>query len=93
MLQIILTLAAGLAGYLMARNFVRGRLRFVDAIHAPWAPLAAGTLGFVVAWPLALLPLLSVAPAVVFGIGIALGTAKGAKLARRSEGIRGQITS
>ena len=49
MLQIILTLAAGLAGYLMARNFVRGRLRFVDAIHAPWAPLAAGTLGFV--WP------------------------------------------
>jgi len=37
-------------------------------------------------------PVLSAAPAVVFGIGIALGTAKGAKLVRRSDGTR-QITS
>ena len=77
MLQIFLTLAAGLGGYLIARNFVRNRLRFVDAIHKPWVPLLAGALAFLFAWPLALLPLVSAAPAVLFGIGIGLGTAKG----------------
>jgi CHASE2 domain-containing sensor protein len=92
MLQIFLTLAAGVVGYLIARNFVRTRLRFVDAVHKPWVPLVAGVLAFLFAWPLALLPVLSAAPAVVFGVGIALGTAKGAKLVRRSDGTR-QITS
>ena len=58
----------------MARNFVRNRLRFVDAIHRPWVPVLAGALAFLFAWPLALLPLVSAAPAVVFGIGIGLGT-------------------
>jgi hypothetical protein len=92
MIQFILTVIAGFTGYLMARNFVRNRLRFVDAIHAPWAPLAAGTLAFVLAWPLALLPLLSAAPAVVFGIGIGLGTASGARLVRRTDAGRRRIT-
>jgi hypothetical protein len=91
MLQIFLTLTTGLTGYLLARNFVRSRLRFVDAVHKPWVPLVAGALGFLFAWPLALLPLLSAAPAVLFGIGIALGTAKGARLVRRADGTR-QIT-
>jgi hypothetical protein len=93
MLQILLTLAAGVAGYLMARIFVRNRLRFVDAIHARWVPFVAGTLAFILTWPLALLPALSAAPAVVFGIGIGLGTAKGAKLVRRGEGAYRQLTS
>jgi hypothetical protein len=93
MLQMILTVAAGVAGYVFARNFVRNRLRFVDAIHSPWAPLTAGILAFVFAWPLALLPLLSAAPAVLFGIGIGLGTATGARMARRADGTRRQITS
>jgi hypothetical protein len=93
MLQLLLTLTAGMAGYLMARSFVRNRLRFVDAIHRPWAPLVAGILAFLIAWPLALLPLLSVVPAIVFGIGTAFGTAKGAKMVRRAEGTYRQITS
>ena len=38
MLQLLLTVAAGLGGYLMARNFVRNRLRFVDAVHSPLGP-------------------------------------------------------
>ena len=91
MFQMLLTLAAGVAGYLLARNFVRTRLRFVDAIHAPWAPLVTGVLAFVLAWPVALLPLLSAAPAMVFGLGIGLGTATGARLARRSEGTRRRL--
>jgi hypothetical protein len=92
MLQILLTVAAGVAGYVFARNFVRNKLRFVDAIHSPWAPLTAGILAFVFAWPLALLPLLSAAPAVLFGIGIGLGTATGARMVRRTDVTRRQIT-
>jgi hypothetical protein len=88
MLTLLVTIAAGLGGYLLARNFVRHRLRFVDAIHTPWAPLVAGGLAFLLAWPMTLLPLVSVAPALWFGIGIGLGTATGARLVRRSENTR-----
>ena len=85
MLQLLLAVTAGLAGYIMARGFVRNRLRFVDAITSGWAPLVAGALAFVFAWPLALLPLVSVAPAVMFGIGAGIGTASGARIVRRGD--------
>ena len=85
MLQLLLTVSAGLAGYFLSSNFVRNRLRFVDAIHRGWAPLVAGTLAFTFAWPLALLPLVSVAPAIMFGIGTGLGTASGARIIRRGD--------
>lgn len=85
MLQLLLTVSAGLAGYVLARNFVRNRLRFVDAIHRGWAPLVAGALAFAFAWPLALLPLVSVAPAIMFGVGTGLGTASGARIVRRGD--------
>ena len=52
MLQLLLTVSAGLAGYLMARSFVRNRLRFVDAIHSGWAPPVAGVVAFALLWPL-----------------------------------------
>lgn len=86
MFHILLTTAVGVVGYLLARNFVRNRLRFVDAVQTPWAPLAAGTLAFVLTWPLALLPLLSLAPGVVFGLGVGFGTLSGARMIRRDEG-------
>jgi hypothetical protein len=35
---------------------------------------------------LALLPLLKVATAIVFGVGVGLGTAKGARMLHRGEG-------
>ena len=92
MLLLLLTAAVGATGYLVARNFVRSRLRFVDAIHSPWAPISAGILAFLFAWPLSLLPLVSTVPAVVFGIGIGLGTATGARQIRRGELARRQIT-
>ena len=92
MLQVLLTVVAGLTGYLMAKNFVRNRLRFVDAVHSAWAPLVAGTLAFAFTWPLALLPLVSIAPAVMFGIGTGLGTASGARIIRRADRTRHQLT-
>lgn len=92
MLLMLLTVSAGVVGYLVARNFVRNRLRFVDAIHSPWVPISAGILAFLFAWPIALLPFVSLAPAVVFGVGIGLGTATGARHVRRADITRRQLT-
>ena len=91
MLPLLLIVAAGLGGYLIARNFVRNRLRFVDAIHRVWFPLVAGVVGFLLAWPLALLPLVSAAPAALFGLGVGLGTATGARMVRRVDDPRRRL--
>jgi hypothetical protein len=85
MIQFALTLAAGLAGYLLARGFVHHRLRFVDAVQSPLAPFVAGALAAFAAWPLALLPMVTLGTALVFGIGTALGTVSGRRLVRRDE--------
>ncbi len=77
--------AAGVGGYIWSRNFVRRRLRFVDAVRSPWAPLVAGALAALIATPLTLLPLVSAATAIVFGIGTAMGTASGVRAIRRTE--------
>jgi hypothetical protein len=42
-------------------------------------------VAFAFAWPLALLPLVSVGPAIMFGIGTGLGTASGARIVRRGD--------
>jgi hypothetical protein len=85
MLQLLVTLVAGLAGYFLARNFVRRRLRFVDAVHSPFAPLIAGSLAALIAWPAVLLPLVTLATTIVFGIGTGLGTASGSRAIRHGE--------
>lgn len=82
MLQIIITLAAGVLGFVIARGFVRRRLRFVDAVHSPMAPFVAGTVAAVVAWPAVLLPLITLPTALLFGIGTGFGTASGARALR-----------
>ena len=92
MLQILLAVCAGLAGYLVARSFVRNRLRFVDAVQSGWAPLVAGALAFAFVWPLALLPLVTLTPAVMFGIGAGFGTASGARIVRRGDAGHQRLT-
>ena len=86
MLQIIITLVAGALGFILARNFFRRRLRFVDAVHSPVAPFVAGTVAAVVAWPAVLLPLITLPTALVFGIGTGLGTASGSRALRHHAG-------
>lgn len=82
-LLFIVTVAAAIGGYVIARNFVRRRLRFVDAIHSPLAPLLAGLAAAVIAWPVALLPLVTTGTAAAFGVGTGLGTRSGAKALKR----------
>jgi CHASE2 domain-containing sensor protein len=88
MLQLLVTLAAGVVGYFLARNFVSRRLRFVDAVHSPFAPVVAGFAAALLAWPAALLPFVTLTTTLVFGIGTGLGTASGSWAVRRNEGHR-----
>ena len=86
MLELLITLTAGAIGFIIARNFVRRRLRFVDAVHSPVAPLVAGVTAALIAWPAVLLPLVTLTTAIVFGIGTGLGTASGAR-ALKNDGL------
>jgi hypothetical protein len=86
LIYLAVTVAAAVAGFVIARNFVRRRLRFVDGVHSPIFPFAAGLLAAVVAWPAALLPIVTGVTAAVFGIGAGIGTASGVKALRRGDG-------
>ena len=76
-LGLVLGAAALAAGFTSARSFVRRRLRFVDAVQRPTAPLIAGVAATAVALPVALLPVVTVATAVAFGVGVGAGVANG----------------
>lgn len=82
----------GIAGYVISKNFVRRRLRFVDAIQSPLAPIAAGVLAFALVWPLSFLPFVSTTTALLAGFGTAFGTASGARALRRGDYIDRQLT-
>lgn len=77
MLGLAVTAAALIGGFIISRNFVRRRLRFVDAVQKPSAPLIAGVAVAAVALPVALLPIATVGTAVALGIGVAGGVASG----------------
>lgn len=81
MLGLALGAVALIGGFIVARNFVRGRLRYVDAVQRPSAPLLAGAAAAVVVLPVALLPIVTVGTAVALGVGVAGGVASG----RRAE--------
>lgn len=79
MLETLIFLGAGIGGFVLARNFVRDRLRFVEAIRSPAAPWMAGILAALVTWPLAALPLLTTGMSAIFGLGTGFGTRSGVR--------------
>ena len=84
-IYLIITGAAVVFGYVNARHFVRNKLRYVDAVQKISAPLIAGALAALVAWPLAaLLHIGAFGTAAIFGISVGLGTAQGARDIRNS---------
>ena len=93
MLQLLITLTAGAIGFILTRNFVRRRLRFVEAVHSPVTPVVAGAVAALIAWPAVLLPLVTLTTTVVFGIGAALGTASGARSLRNGDLSRRRLPS
>lgn len=82
----VVVAVAGICGFLLARTFVRRRLRFVDGIYSPAAPWFAAILAALIAWPVAILPLVTGTTAVVFGLGAGLGTRSAVKALKQGEG-------
>jgi len=77
LIGLAVTAAALVGGFVIARDFVRRRLRYVDAVQRPSAPLIAGVAAAAVALPVALLPVGTVGTAIALGIGVAGGVASG----------------
>ena len=77
--SLLIFAASAIGSYIFARSFVQRRLRFVDAMRSPFAPLVAGAAAFLLAWPLSALPLVS------------LGTAAGVRALGRADASRGRL--
>ena len=78
------TTALTAGGYYQARQYVERRLQYVDAVHGMRAPVIAGTAAAVVAAPVvAILPVVGIGTALLFGLGVGAGVAAGARNIRR----------
>lgn len=76
-LGLILAGGALVGGFVVAKNFVRRRLRFVDAVQRPSAPIVAGAVAAVALLPVTLLPAVGLGTALALGVGVAGGVASG----------------
>lgn len=86
LLYFVVSAAAGIFAFGLAREFVRQRLRFVDAVRHPLAPWIAGLGVLLIAQPIAfLLPLVTATTAAVAGVAAGLGTASGVKALKRGD--------
>jgi hypothetical protein len=75
--------AAG-AGYVGSKRFVKDRLRFVDQVRSPAAPVVAGAVAGLAAIPVvALLPFVGAGTAILFGLAVGAGTRAGVRQIRR----------
>jgi len=73
-----ITAAVSLFGYSRARAFVSQRLRYVDAVNHPAAPVLAGVGAALLTMPVvAFLPLVGAGTALTFGLSVGFGVAAG----------------
>lgn len=86
-LGMVITFVVTLAGFVLSQRFVENRLRYVDAVQRPYAPLVAGAVAALIAWPIVgLLPLVGLGTALLFGVSVFAGVASGAREIRRRIG-------
>jgi hypothetical protein len=65
--------------FIQSRLYVRRRLQFVDAVHSPAAPFIAGGLALAIATPIVwIVPFIGTGSALLFGVAVGLGVARGA---------------
>lgn len=87
LITLVLAGTAGVLGYWKARQFTMNKLRYVDAIHKATAPVLAGIAAVLIATPVAwLVPFITGFTVLLFGGGVALGVAAGARDVRRRIG-------
>lgn len=78
LLGLAISMVVAVLGYSRARAFVSERLRYVDAVNHPLAPLMAGAAAFFVgALVAAFLPIVGVGTALTFGLAVGLGVSAG----------------
>ena len=86
---LVLTVAAGVMSFGIARGFVRRRLRFVDAVRSPAVPVLAAVAAGLLVLPLTIIPLVNLVvsgvTAAVVGLGAGLGTRSGVKALQRGD--------
>ncbi len=80
-LELILALGLGGFGYFKTRKFVRERLRFVDAVQRPVAPVVVGVAtGLAAGFAVFVLPFVGgLTIPILAGLGIGAGVRHGAK--------------
>ncbi|TFG51728.1 MAG: hypothetical protein E4H38_00920 [Gemmatimonadales bacterium] len=83
LLSLAVTIAAVAGGFIVARDFVVRRLRFVDGVRSPLAPWIAGIGVALVAWPVAILPIVTTFTTTLLGVAAGFGTASGVKALKR----------
>lgn len=80
LIGLVVTGIAAIGGYVKTRSFVKRRLRYVDAAQKPAAPVIAGAAAAVIAAPVvAVLPFVGAPAAIIFGVGVGVGTRAGAR--------------
>lgn len=93
LIGLLVTAAATLTAFGMAREYVRHRLRFVDGVRHPIAPWVVAILATVILTPVVALvhvlpiigSLVGFGTALFVGVGTGLGTASGVKALKRGE--------
>jgi hypothetical protein len=72
-------------GYWRSRRFVIDRLRYVDVVNHPAAPIVAALGAAAIALPVvAILPVVGTGTALAFGVSVGLGVSAGRADIRRS---------
>jgi hypothetical protein len=93
LIGLLVTVAAALVAFGIAREYVRNRLRFVDGVRHPVAPWIVALIATVILTPVVALihivpiigSLVGFGTALFVGIGTGLGTASGVKALKRGE--------
>lgn len=80
LLAVAITLVVTALGHKYAREMVSNRLRYVPAAQSGIAPVVAGVGAALLAIPLvALLPIVGLGTALVFGLAVGMGAHAGAR--------------
>lgn len=84
LIGITATFGAVAFGYIRSKSFVSRRLRYVDAVQSPGAPIVAGVAATALAAPVVwALPIIGAGTAIAFGIATGAGTRAGVRQIRR----------
>lgn len=84
MIELIVAGAAGVAGHMKSKKFVRRRLRYTRWVERPGIGLLTGAATAIVAAPLvAVLPFIGAGAGMAVGIGAGLGVGTGVSIGAR----------